>query len=79
MQQDFLPGMKVSVDNEYGVVLDERTDNGDYGLIRWDTNKENDCEDWRGLFGTFLNIGGQIIDQSFEFKFINDDGAKKHP
>jgi len=75
--QDFLIGTKVSLSNEYGVVLDKTEDWNEYGLIRWDTDKENDTEDWRGLFGSFLDSGGQIISQDYKFIFINDDGSWK--
>jgi hypothetical protein len=75
--QDFLNGTKVSLHDEFGVVLDKTAGNSMYGLIRWDTNKESDIEDWRGLFGSFLEAGGQVIHQDYEFKFINDDGSTK--
>lgn len=77
--QDFLKGTKVSLQNEFGVVLDKTADNDNYGLIRWDTDKENDVEDWRGLFGSFLQAGGQIINQDHKFKFLNDDGSRRTP
>ncbi len=76
--QDFLAGTKVMLKNEFGVVLNKTADNYMYGQIRWDTNKENDVEDWRGLFGSFLQIGGQIINQEHQFTFINDDGTTKN-
>lgn len=73
--QGFLPHTKVSLDDEFGVVLDIVNENDVPGRIRWDTNEENDIEDWRGLFGAFLDSGGQIINQDHKFKFINDDGS----
>jgi hypothetical protein len=75
--QEFVPGTKVSMKDEYGVVLDGTADNKLIGLIRWDTEQENDIEDWRGLFGNFLRSGGQIIDQDYDFKFIDDKGQSK--
>jgi len=61
---NFYPFMKVSLNDEYGVVTDEhwsisdtykgQVPNADlphYGIIRWDTNKEVDKEGWRGLWG----------------------------
>ena len=75
--QDFEKGTKVLLNNEFGVVLDKTVENEMYGQIRWDTNKENDIEDWRGLFGTFLQTGGEIISQEQQFKYINDDGTTK--
>lgn len=76
--QGFLLGTKVSMNNEFGLVLDKNEDWNEYGLIRWDTDKENDIEDWRGLFGSFLQSGGQIINQDYEFKFINNEGMRKN-
>jgi len=75
--QDFVTGTKVLLNNEFGVVLDKTDGNSMYGQIRWDTNKENDIEDWAGLFGSFLQTGGQIINQEHKFIFINDDGTTK--
>ena len=64
------------MNEENGVVLDVEI-NGIYGKIRWDTNKENDIEDWSGLFGSFFDAGGKILNQDFKFKHINDDGTLK--
>ncbi len=75
--QDFLIGTKVSLQNEFGVVLDKTSDSDIYGLIRWDTDNDNDIEDWRGLFGSFLQAGGQVINLDYELRFINDDGTRK--
>ena len=74
---NWTPGTKVSLKNEFGVVLDKTVDSDLVGLIRWDTDKENDTEDWRGLFGTFLQSGGQVINQDYKFKFIEDNGQLK--
>ena len=73
--QGFEVGAKVSLSGEFGVVLN--TEDRFYGLICWDTEIENDTEDWRGMFGSFQDIGGEIIDPDHKFKFINDDGSKK--
>lgn len=75
--QGFLLGTKVSLEKECGVVLDKSEDWIENGLIRWDTDNENDIEDWRGLFGSFLDAGGQVINHDHEFKFINNDGTTK--
>lgn len=75
--QDFIVGTKVLLNDEFGVVLNKTYDNDMCGQIRWDTNNENDIEDWRGLFGSFLETGGQIINQQHQFTFINDDGTMK--
>ena len=75
--EEFIPGTKVSLKNEFGVVLDKTEDSDLVGLIRWDSEKENDIEDWRGLFGSFLQSGGQVIDEGYEFKFIDDKGQLK--
>ncbi|WP_299444294.1 hypothetical protein [uncultured Aquimarina sp.] len=75
---DFVHGTKVSLNDEFGVVIISQSDEPNFcGMIRWDTPKESDNEDWRGMFGTFLSEGGQIINQDYEFKFINDDGTLK--
>jgi hypothetical protein len=75
--QEFVPGTKVLLKDEFGVVLDRTVDNSLIGLIRWDSEKENDVEDWRGLFGSFLQSGGQVVGQDYEFKFIDDNGQLK--
>jgi hypothetical protein len=75
--QEFVPGTKVSFKNEAGVVLDTTVENNLVGLIRWDTDKKNDVEDWRGLFESFLQYGGKIIDQDHQFKFIDGKGQLK--
>jgi hypothetical protein len=75
---DFVSGTKVSVNGEFGVIVKSELDKPNlFGTIRWDTAKENDTEDWNGMFGTFTKIGGKIIDQNHIFKYINDDGTKK--
>ena len=48
-----------------------------FGLTHWDTNKESDFENWRGMFGSFAQISGKIIDPQHKFIFINDDGSLK--
>lgn len=73
--QGFKVGCKVSLEGEFGVVLN--TNNGYCGLICWDSDVEDDTEDWRGMFESFQDIGGEIIDPDYKFKFINDDGSKK--
>jgi hypothetical protein len=65
------------LNGQFGVVLDRTVDSDLVGLIRWDSEKKDDEEDWRGLFGTFLQTGGQIVEQDYEFKFINDKGQLK--
>jgi hypothetical protein len=75
--QEFIPGTKVSLKDEFGVVLGKTSDNNLIGVIRWDTENENDVEDWRGLFGSFLQAGGQVVDQDHKFKFIDDKGQSK--
>lgn len=73
--QEFVAGAKVSLGDEFGVVLN--TENEIYGLIRWDTNVDDDTEDWRYIFGSFQDMGGEVINPDFKFEFINDDGSKK--
>jgi len=78
MSTDFNLGMKVSLSGEYGIVIKSNLEEfNQYGIIRWDTEKENDIEDWRGMFGTFTEMGGKIIEENYTFKFINDDGNAK--
>ncbi|WP_433829917.1 hypothetical protein [Flavobacterium anhuiense] len=78
MENDFNFGMKVSLNNEFGVVIKVELDKLNFcGVIRWDTSKENDIEDWRGQFGAFVNIGGKILNDNYSFRFINDDGSLK--
>lgn len=78
MKKDFEIGMKVFLNGEFGVVIKSVFDIPNfYGLIRWDTEKENDVEIWNGLFGSFIQNGGKVIDQSHNFVYINDDGALK--
>ena len=75
---DFSLGMKVSQNGECGVVIRHHPDHANvYGIIRWDTSKEDDTEDWRGQFGTFIQIGGKILADNYCFEFINDDGSLK--
>lgn len=75
--QGFLPDTIVSLNDEIGIVLKSNDEKDVSGLIRWDTIKENDIEDWRGLFGSFLQAGGKVIDQDYKLKFINRDGTTK--
>ncbi|MFT3679926.1 MAG: hypothetical protein QM791_06615 [Ferruginibacter sp.] len=84
---DFFPGMKVSLNGEFGVVTNEFEQRDwthvadkpskHYGIIRWDTDKESDMEDWIGLFGTFKDCGGIEVSSNHCFRFINDDGSFK--
>ena len=80
MRDGFFFGMKVSLDGEIGVVI-YAAGKSDWdkepGIIRWDTNKGMDSEDWRGLFGSFIDSGGKEIDSKTEFKFIDDKGVLK--
>jgi hypothetical protein len=74
---NFYPNMKVFLSGEYGVVTNDFWDLNQikiYGVIRWDT-KEDDFEDWRGLFGSFKDMGGNEVTSDYKFKFINDDGT----
>ena len=75
--QEFLHGTKLTLNGENGVVLNDET-NGMYGFIRWDTQKENDVENWCGLIQSFFDLGGKILNEDFEFKNINNDGTLKH-
>ncbi|AXO79601.1 hypothetical protein DZC78_04070 [Olleya aquimaris] len=78
MNDSFKIGMKVSLNGEFGIVVKSEFDKPDfYGLIRWDNSKESDFEDWRGQFGTFKSLGGQILDKTHLFEFITEDGNLK--
>jgi hypothetical protein len=78
MAKNFELGMKVSLNGEKRVIVNSNLrEINSYGVIRWDTNRESDSEDWRGLFGSFKNSGGMIIENDYGFKFINDDGTLK--
>jgi len=87
MAQDFYPFMKVSLNGEYGVVIkhflevtgdkQRDIDSEVYGVIRWDSNNNSDFEDWRGLWGSFLEAGGKEISPDYQFIFINNDGTVK--
>lgn len=76
--QEFLPETIVSLNNEIGLVLKGNDDTDALGLIRWDTPEEKDVEDWRGLFESFLQIGGKVIEQDYKLKFISRDGTLKN-
>ncbi|RQO77755.1 hypothetical protein DBR40_07205 [Pedobacter sp. KBW01] len=73
--QDFLPGSIVCLEGEYGVVLGDSED-GLFGLVRWDTDKDQDAEDWRGIWGNFLAMGGKVV-EDHEFNFIDRYGNLK--
>ena len=76
MKTRFKIGMKLKLQGEYGVVVQGKgnlSEISEPGIIRWDTNKNHDEEDWRGLFGSLIDEGGKIIDPDFEFKFITND------
>lgn len=70
----FKKGTKVSLEGECGVIVDIK---GLSTIIRWDTPKENDFEDWFSCWGTFIEMGGEIIDKDYKFVFINDNGTLK--
>jgi hypothetical protein len=85
-QKDFYPLMKVSLNGEYGIVTDQFFESSivtdtekslikSYGLIRWDTDRISDFEDWRGLWGTFVAMGGCEVDKGYQFQYIGDDGG----
>ncbi|SHK62496.1 hypothetical protein [Chryseobacterium polytrichastri] len=74
--EKFKVGTKVFIHNEYGVIIDFK-EHGLSTVIRWDTLKENDFEDWFSMWGTFFDMGGEIINKNHQFKYINDDGSLK--
>lgn len=74
--EEFRIGAKVVLDGEYGVIVDFK-EHESSTIIRWDTPKENDFEDWCSMWGPFVQVGGKIIDQNYQFRYINDDGSLK--
>lgn len=76
IDKDFRSGTKVFLDNEYGVIIDLKIHRLST-VIRWDTPKENDIEDWCSMWDTFFDVGGKIINRDHQFKYINDDGSLK--
>jgi hypothetical protein len=74
--EDFQVGTKVFLENEYGVIVNLKSHEFST-MIRWDTPDEKDFEDWSGMWGPFVQIGGKIIDSNYQFKYINDDGTLK--
>lgn len=77
----FYVGMKVSLNNEFGVVIEPKRDtfwDEEPGIIRWDTNRDSDEEDWRGLYSSFIDSGGKEISSSYIFRYINDNGELKN-
>ncbi|MCF6407217.1 hypothetical protein L3C95_30250 [Chitinophaga filiformis] len=67
---NFYPFMKVCLNEEYGVVTDQFTEvDGDsnsrmYGVIRWGSDSNPAFEDWTGLWGTFVALGGKEITEA---------------
>ncbi|MGK6342912.1 hypothetical protein ACMGDK_11770 [Chryseobacterium sp. DT-3] len=76
IDEEFIVGTKVFLNDEYGVIVELKKHELST-IIRWDTPKENDFEDWCSMWGTFLDIGGKIINKNHHFKYINDDGTLK--
>ncbi|MCU7615050.1 hypothetical protein N0B16_11430 [Chryseobacterium sp. GMJ5] len=76
VDDDFISGTKVFLNNKCGIVIKNENDNN-CGIIRWDTPKAIDEENWIGMFGIFKEAGGIIIENSHQFKYINDDGSLK--
>jgi len=74
--EEFKIGTKVFLDGEYGVVVDLKKHENST-IIRWDTRKENDFEDWCSMWLSFVQMGGKLIDQNYQFTYINDDGSVK--
>ena len=76
----FYFGMKVRNGDEIGLVIKPEV-NSDWDkeplLILWDTAKENDIEDWRGLYKSFIDSGGMEISSDTEFRFITEEGELK--
>ncbi len=76
MDDGFKVGAKVFLDGEYGVVINLKKHEVST-IIRWDTPMENDIEDWCSMWGTFIQMGGIVIDPNHQFQYIQDDGSLK--
>lgn len=75
---NFSHGMKVTQHGEFGIVIKSELDTPNLcGVIRWDNPRENDIDDWRGQFETFIQLGGEVLNDDHSFQFINDDGSLK--
>ncbi|WP_426279008.1 hypothetical protein ACN9MN_07195 [Chryseobacterium sp. S-02] len=59
--EEFKIGTKVFLDGEYGVVVDLK-------------KHENS---WCSMWLSFVQMGGKLIDQNYQFTYINDDGSVK--
>lgn len=69
--------MKVTHSGEFGVVIKPDGNSAwskEPGIIRWDTLKQDDKEDWRGLFGSFIDSGGEVISKNYDFQYIDEFG-----
>lgn len=67
--------MKVQLNNEAGIVVKNYSGlhkDNEPGVIHWDTAKENDIEDWRGLFASFIASGGIVLESNYNFKYIKE-------
>lgn len=71
---EFKKGTKVFLNGKYGVIVDIDDLST---IIRWDTAKENDFEDWFSCWGSFVEMGGKIIDEGYAFIHIEDNGTLK--
>lgn len=80
MKEGFYFGMKVTLKGEYGIVI-KPTPNNEFdnipGIVRWDTEAETDEEDWRGLYGSFVDAGGKEVGPDYKFRYIDDKGFLK--
>ncbi|PKF74340.1 hypothetical protein [Chryseobacterium sp. PMSZPI] len=75
--QNIKIGTKVFLGNEYGV-LTHLKEHEHSTIIRWDTLDERDLEDWCGMWDSFVKAGGEIVDENYQFRHINDDGSLKN-
>ena len=75
MSKDFKVGMKVRLDGEIGlVIVSPKDDNSQLvGFIQWDTPRSDDIEDWRGLWGSFGQSGGEVLPDATVFRYIKSD------
>ena len=63
-----------------GIVLigvEEDDQSKTFGFILWDTEKENDIEDWSGFFGSFIELGGIELSQNYQFQHIKNENENE--
>ena len=72
MYADFEIGMKIYLEGEKGLIVKSPQDEAEnlIGIILWDTPSVSETEDWRGLWGTFKQSGGEVLPPDTVFTYI---------